>query len=108
MIGRPRPGARKPASRTGRDAATTLAIAALSFLAAEPDRIGRFLALSGIGPESLRVAAQDREFLVGVLDHLASEETLLIGFAEQNEIDPEQVMRAREALAGPGWERDTP
>lgn len=108
MAKRPRAGARAPAGKEGLDAAAALAIAALGFIAAQPERLGRFLALSGIGPESIRIAARDPEFLVGVLEHLCGDETLLIAFAEQNGVDPEEVMRAREALAGPGWERDTP
>jgi hypothetical protein len=99
---------RKEAGSKPQDAAAAVAIAALGFIAAEPERLGRFLALSGIGPESIREAAQDPQFLAGVLDHLCSDETLLVGFAEQQGVDPEQVMRARQALAGPGWERDTP
>jgi hypothetical protein len=83
-----------------RDAAAALAIAALGFIAAEPERLGRFLALTGIGPESLRSAARDPAFLIGVLDHLAGDDQLLRDFAEQNEFDPEQVMKARELLAG--------
>jgi hypothetical protein len=45
---------------------------------------------------------------VGVLDHVMGDERLLLAFAAENEVDPEAVMRARDALAGPGWERDTP
>jgi hypothetical protein len=82
------------------DAAAQLAIAALSFIASEPEELGRFLSLTGIGPESIRQAARQPDFLVGVLDHLASDERLLLAFAAQNDIDPDQVMRAREALAG--------
>ena len=76
-----------------------LAIAALSFIAAEAERLGRFLALTGIGPESIRDAAREPNFLLGVLDHVASEESLLVAFAEHSGIDPEDVARAREALA---------
>ena len=108
MAKRSRPGARTPAGKERQDAAGAIAIAALSFIAAQPEQLGRFLALSGIGPESIRTAARDPEFLVGVLDHLCGDETLLIAFAEQNDVDPQEVMRAREALAGPGWERETP
>jgi hypothetical protein len=82
------------------DAAAQLAIAALSFIASEPEELGRFLSLTGIGPESIRQAARQPDFLVGVLDHLAGDERLLRAFAAQNDIDPDQVMRAREALAG--------
>jgi hypothetical protein len=45
---------------------------------------------------------------VGVLDHILNEERLLLDFAAENDVDPEAVMRARDALAGPHWERDTP
>ncbi|MEA2937806.1 MAG: hypothetical protein QOC56_1310, partial [Alphaproteobacteria bacterium] len=72
----------------------------LSFIAGEPERLGRFLALSGIGPESIRAAAREPGFLLGVLDHVAGDEALLLAFASQNEIDPETVARARSALAG--------
>jgi hypothetical protein len=73
---------------------------ALSFIASEPERLGRFLALTGIGPESIRNAAREPGFLIGVLDHLGNDDQLLRAFAEQNEFEPEQVMQARELLAG--------
>jgi hypothetical protein len=100
MPNRPRSGARKSSLQERKDTATALAIAALSFIASEPERLGRFLALTGIGPESIRNAAREPGFLIGVLDHLASDDRLLRAFAEQNEFDPEQVMQARELLAG--------
>jgi hypothetical protein len=43
-----------------------------------------------------------------VLDHIVADERLLLAFAAENDIDPEAVMGARDALAGPHWERDTP
>jgi hypothetical protein len=90
-----------------RDAAEALAIAALSFVAAEPERLGHFLAATGIGPESIREAARDASFLSGVLDHLAGDEALLIAFAAHAGIDPADVGRARAALDGV-CERDLP
>jgi Protein of unknown function (DUF3572) len=89
-------------------AAEELAIAALGFIAAEPERLGRFLAITGIGPSSIRDAAREPRFLAGVLDHVAADESLLLAFAAQYEIDPDTLMRARELLAGRNWERDTP
>ena len=97
---RPRSGIRKATLQEQREAASAVAIAALSFIASESERLGRFLALTGIGPESLRSAALHPGFLAGVLDHLASDDQLLREFAEQNEFDPEQVMKARELLSG--------
>jgi hypothetical protein len=100
MANRPRSGGRKPSLQERQDAATALAIIALGFIAGEPERLGRFLALTGIGPESIRNAAREPDFLVGVLDYLASDDQLLRAFAEQNDFDPQQVMQARELLAG--------
>jgi len=100
MANRPRWGNRKPDLKAVEDAASALAIAALTFIAAEPERLGRFLALSGIGPESIRAAARDPGFLLGVLDHLLGDEPLLLAFANENEIDPQDVQRARSVLAG--------
>jgi hypothetical protein len=84
-----------------RDAAESLAVQALTFLAGDPERLARFLALTGIGPDRIRSAAASPGFLAGVLDHVASEEALLMAFAEQSGIDPADVARARQALAGP-------
>lgn len=96
----PRSRSPKPDPKERHDAATALAITALSFIASEPERLGRFLALTGIGPESIREAAREPDFLLGVLDHLAGDEALLITFANENGIDPEQVALARHVLAG--------
>lgn len=88
-------------SGEARDAAGALAVAALAFIAGEPERLGHFLAATGIGPESVRAAAREPGFLAGVLDYVAGDEALLLGFAEQSGIDPDDVGRARKALAGP-------
>jgi hypothetical protein len=88
-------------------AAEELAITALGFIAAEPERLRRFLAITGIGPGSIRDAAREPRFLAGVLDHVAADETSLLTFAAEYEIDPDALMRARELLAGRNWERDT-
>jgi hypothetical protein len=85
-----------------------VAIAALAFIAEEPERLGRFLALSGLGPDSLRAAAGQPDFLAGVLDHVLGDETLLLAFAQHAEIKPEAVTRAHRALTGGRWERDLP
>jgi Protein of unknown function (DUF3572) len=88
--------------------AQELAIAALGFIAADPQRLGRFLALTGIGPDSIRAAAREPQFLAGVLEHIGSDERLLCEFANEQQLDPQAVTRARDALAGGRWERDMP
>jgi hypothetical protein len=89
---------RKP-NHTWQDA-ETLAVAALSYLAAEPDRLAAFLAETGIGPETVRGAAADPGFLPAVLDHLIAREPMLLAFAQETEVSPEAVVAARDLLAG--------
>jgi Protein of unknown function (DUF3572) len=90
------------------ESAQELAIVALGFIAADPQRLGRFLALTGIGPDSIREAAREPQFLAGVLEHIGSDERLLCDFANEQQLDPQSVTRARDALAGGRWERDMP
>ena len=78
-----------------------MAIEALAWLAADENRLERFLALSGLGPQNLRKAAADPRFLTAILDYLASNEALLIDFARDSARTPEEVSRAHAALLGP-------
>ena len=93
---------------TDREAAESLAIQALAYLAGEPERLGRFLALSGLGPEQIRLAATEPGFLAGVLDYLSSEEPLLLGFADHVHVTPVEIARAQTTLSGHRWEREIP
>ena len=90
-----------------RGTAEALAIQALTFLAEEPERLGRFLAMTGIEPAQIRAAAREPGFLAGVLEHMLGDESLLIAFATSAGIDPAEVARARAAM-GRRWERDVP
>jgi len=75
-----------------------LAIQALGFIAEAPERLGRFLDMTGIPRERIRAAAHERGFLAGVLEHMLGDENLLIAFADGAGIDPAAVARARIAL----------
>jgi hypothetical protein len=75
-----------------------MAIEALAWLAREPERLQRFVALSGLGPDNLRDAAATPGFLAAILDYLASNENLLIAFARESGHKPDAVARAIEAL----------
>jgi hypothetical protein len=83
-----------------RDGAESLAVQALAFLAQEPERLGQFLAASGMGPDMIRKAAADPGFLAGVLDFVAADEPLLLAFAQHARIDPRTVGRAQALLGG--------
>jgi hypothetical protein len=81
--------------------AETLALRALGFLAAEPERLEHFLAITGLGPANLRAAAREPDFLAAVLEHLCGTESLLLEFSENLSVNPESVARARVILSGP-------
>lgn len=88
------------AKRLSAEAAEELAISALSYLAGNPDALGRFLSLSGIGPADLRAAARESGFLTGVLEFFLADESLLLSFVEEARIRPTMVAAAHHALAG--------
>ena len=97
----------KPGSSLTEEAAEGLAIQALTFIAGDGERLGRFLATAGIGPAQIRAAAQEPGFLVGVLDYLAGDERLLSAFAVETGNDPTHVGKALAVLGG-HWEREIP
>ena len=98
MTNGPRGLSRRPAA--GPDPAD-MAIQALAFIAGDPDRASRFLALSGIDAGDLRRAAGDPGFLLGVLDYLVADEPLLLAFAVEAGLGPEAVVGAHERMARP-------
>jgi Protein of unknown function (DUF3572) len=87
--------------------AEMLAVQALAFMAEDEDRLGGFLASTGLALQSIRDAAREPDFLAGVLEHMLADENLLIAFADGVGIDPAEVARARQML-GKVWERDLP
>jgi len=86
------------------EAAEVLAIQALGFIAQDDERLGRFLALTGIGPAEIREAARERHFLAGVLDYVIGDEDLLVAFAGHAGVEPPTIRIARRALAEPASE----
>jgi hypothetical protein len=90
----------RPRGRPSPDEAKALAIAALSFLATDPERLGPFMDQTGLDPESLRQAAATPSFLPAVLDYLMGNESLLLDFAADQGIDPATIPTARSALPG--------
>jgi len=95
----------RPRERS-RTAAEAVAVSALAFLASDDERLERFVALAGIDTGRIREIAGQPEFLAAVMDHLMSEETLLLAFAANEGLRPEDVVRAAHALGAGPWERD--
>lgn len=81
--------------------AEVIALKALSFLAADPTRLSRFLALSGVDFSDLRAATANPDFLAGLLNHLLEDESLLLTFAAEQEIDPRIPAIAAQLLGPP-------
>ncbi len=98
---------RKPA-QTPRQVAEIVAIQALSFVAGDAGRLGLFLAESGIGPETLRTAAADPQFLASVLDFVMRDDATVKAFAAASQLHPTNIAAAHQALTDPQWERDVP
>ena len=98
----------RKSKRNPREVAEIVAIQALSFVAGDPERLGRFLAESGIGPETLRGAAADPRFLASVLDFVMRDDATVKAFAEASQLHLTNVTAAHQALNDPEWERDVP
>ncbi len=98
---------RKP-THNPREVAEIVAIRALSFVAEDSARLGAFLAESGIGPDTLRNAAADPQFLASVLDFVMRDDKTVNAFASAAQLHPTNIAAAHQALNDPQWERDAP
>ena len=76
-----------------KDAAETIAIQALGFLASDPKSLNGLMATSGIDPQSLKSTGLDADTLVGVLDYLLQDEDRTLAFCEA--VDLQSVMPGR-------------
>jgi hypothetical protein len=90
------------------EAAEGLAVQVLTFIAGDTERLGRFLAATGIGPAEIRAASSEPGFFAGVMGYLASDDRLIAAFATETGLDPADVRRAYAALGGEPWEREFP
>ena len=94
---------KKPAHNP-RQVAEIVAVQALSFIAGDPERLGLFLAESGIGPETLRTAATDPHFLANVLDFVMRDDATVKAFATVSKLHPTSIAAAHQALNDPALE----
>ncbi len=80
------------------EVAEAIAIKALGFLSADSDLMGRFLALSGLNPADLREIVAEPSFLAAILDFLLTDDSLILAFASNNGLSPEDVVAAKSRL----------
>ena len=70
------------------------------FLAADEERLGQFLALSGFVPQDMRERHSEPVFQGFLLDYLFQDDAATKAFCTEAEITPEALMRARHKLPG--------
>ena len=83
-----------------------IGLQALGYLASDDDLLGAFLDQAGTDAAEVRQRANDSVFLGFVLDFLLQDDDRVIGFAQGQNMAPEDVVRARHALPGgdvPEW-----
>ncbi len=77
----------------------TLALNALVWVLAEPDRADRFLALTGLEGDDIRGRITDPALLDGVLGFLEAHEPDLVACARALEVQPSVLVSARSRLS---------
>ena len=82
------------------ETAESIAAQGLAFLAEDPARLSHFLTLTGVQPDEVRPRAGTPEFLAAVLEHIVSDESLLLVFAANGSIAPESIAPALAILHG--------
>lgn len=90
-----------------RDAAETLALQALGWLASQDELFPVFVGSTGVSPADLAQRAGEAEFLASVLDFILLDDRWVLDFCAAAGLQPDQPMRARHALPG-GASQDWP
>jgi hypothetical protein len=76
-----------------------VALTAFDRLVAEPERLERFMAMTGLLPSTIRQAAGEPGFMAAVLDHVSGDEALLLAVAAESGLDPQAIEHARQRLS---------
>jgi hypothetical protein len=88
-----------PPQKIGIEEAETLAVAAFSAITGDEERMSRFMAISGLRPDTIRQAADSPRFFAAILEYVVSDEPLLIALAAELSVKPERLMGAHLALS---------
>ena len=87
----------KPLSR---DECEEIALRGLSALAEAPERLARFLSLSGLALGDVRELAAQPAFQAAMLTHIRGDESFLLAFSSNTGIPPERIAEAEAVLSG--------
>ena len=82
------------------EAAETLALKALAWLAANEELMPVFLGASGASVDDLKSQASDPSFLASVLDFITMDDAWVIAFCDANGLKYQDPLMARYALPG--------
>ena len=85
--------------KVGRLDPVDLSYDALTYLAADQERISRFLMISGFTPDTIRPELGKPHFVAGLLDYVVADDRLVIGLAESVGSTPEAIYQAREVAS---------
>ena len=89
----------KPARpKAGKVDAEEVALKALAWIMADDDMVGRFVGLTGAGPDEIRARIKQPDFLGAVLDFILGDEPTLMDFVQAEGLAPEVPMLARAKL----------
>lgn len=77
-----------------------IALKLIGFIVSNEDRLERFLTLTGFIEGDLRQRAAEPEFHAFVLDYAMQDEALILSFAENENISPNILVSAHQALLG--------
>ena len=80
--------------------AAEIGVAALGYLADQPEALSRFLQLSGISLPQLLEEAETPIMQSALLEHLLQEESLLLAFAGDRGLSADEVANAAAWLGG--------
>lgn len=75
----------------------------LNRLAADPERLGRFIDLTGLRADTLRDVAGTPEFWVALFEYVVSDEPLLLEIAREINETPERIVAVQRRLSPPGF-----
>ena len=82
------------------DAAETIAIRAVGWLAGHEELLPVFLGASGASGDDLKARLADPAFLASVLDFITMDDAWVIAFCDEAGMPYETPLRARQALPG--------
>lgn len=80
------------------DVAQAVALNALTFIASDETRLGALMEQTGATPETLRAQLASPAFQAAILNHLLSDESLLLVFCSNMGLSPDQIAPAHARL----------